>query len=1010
VNTPPADSQRITARDVIRLVVGNLLVAAAYFAGARFGGLLSIPPGYASALWVPAGIAFMAILTGGPRYSAAVLAGSALNNLLVSSAAGAGGASSALTLAIGLGATAQALVGAALVRRWVGYPTALVRIREILLFLGLAGPVACLLNASVATIVLYERGVIPGAAAAFSWFNWWVGDSLGVLLVVPIWLVARGEPRTLWRRRWRTVALPVLGMTLAALTAFFVVQRLENAGIRSRFDSRAADIAEHVQAELDRDLTLLVVMQGHFAAAPATDAHAFTALTAAAVARPGSLLAVEWAPRVPAAERAAFEQRARAELDRPFIIHDGYRDGEPLVAGTRAEYLPVLYAEPRMANERAFGFDLRSETLRRSATDAALQGNVAVVSAPIVPLQAEAGTLGALVFLPALPRPRNGRATTEPAGVVIGVLSAARLVEAALAGVDSRGLSVHLIDVATAAGSVTLYDRPMARDDRAARGTELDRDVEIRVPGRAWRLEFRPTLAFLEHARTPLPWMVQSTGLLFAALLGVLLLNLSGRNEEVLREVADRTAQLRREIEERERVQLALRDSEQRYRSVIDQAPLKIALLRDERYIYANPRALAALGMRSLDEIIGKHALETMSPAARAAGGAERSARRAQGLSTPRTHETRLLRTDGTDFPVQVYSGVIELADGPAVLLFAIDISEQKRLEAEIAVKSQRLELSLRHATDGVHILDLRGRVVEASDSFCALLGCARDEVAGMHVSQWDAGAETLAVGAATGRHRIATHYRRRDGGEIEVEVHLDVFESGGERYFYCSARDMTELRRLERALVEVTTREQRKVGHELHERIGQVLAGIAMIAAAEARAEPTSDRPAAALARIETLAREAVAACRDAAYGLSPLTYQENDLAGALREAVRLQSTDDGPKMQLRIEASAPVRLARETKEHLYRIAEEAIGNARRHSGATRVDVLLAVDDAEVRLEISDDGAGFPSGPEGIGGTGLGMMRLRASIAGATFNVDSDPAAGTRVRCSCAQPAVEPA
>ncbi|MBS0374709.1 MAG: CHASE domain-containing protein [Proteobacteria bacterium] len=1004
MNSDPAGANAPGHPALWRLVTGNLLVAVAYFAGARFGALLAIPPGYASAFWVPAGIAFMAVLTGGPRYGVGVLAGSMLNNLLISSGPAAGSLHLALSLGIGLGAVAQAVVGAALVRRQVGYPTALVRIRETLLFLALAGPVACLVNSSLATALLYARGVIPPGATAFSWFNWWVGDSLGVLLVIPVWMVAAGEPRELWRRRWRTVALPVIGVTLAALAVFVVVQRLENAGIRVRFESRSRDIAEDVQSEIDSDLALLVVMRGHFDGSAATSARDFEILTGEAVARSGSLLAVEWAPRVLASERAAFERRAAAELARPYTIHEGLRSGVPLAAGPRAEYLPIYYVEPRATNEAALGFDFRSEPLRRAAVESALRQNAPATSAPIVPVQSPAGELSALVFLPAFPRGRDASRTTEPLGFVVGVLSAKRLVESALAGTDLRDLSVRLIDTAPETGAIVLYDRPLPGDDRAAPATDLHAAVAVQVPGRTWHLEFQPSLSFLDRARTPLPWIVQSTGLLFAALLGLLLLNLSGRHEEVIREVADRTAALRREIEERERAERALRDSEQRYRTVIDQAPLKIALLRDERYIYANPRTLASLGMKSLEEIIGKHALETMSPAAREAGGAERSARRQQGLPTPRSHVTRLLRTDGTDFPAQIYSGVIELADGPAVLLFGFDLTEQRRLEAEIAAKTRRLELSLRNATDGVHILDLHGRVVEASDSFCTLIGYAREEVAGLHVSTWDTGAEAAAVTPTTGRRRIVTHYRRRGGGEMEVEVHLDLFESGGEQYFYCSARDMTELRRLERALVEVTNREQRRVGRDLHEQIAQVLAGISMLAAVESRAEQAAGRPSGALAKIEALAREAVTACRAAAHGLSPLVYHRNDLAGALRELVRLLSTGDGPELNVEVRGSAAVRLANDTKEHLYRIAEEALANARQHAGATRVDLVLTVDPSEVRLEVVDDGTGLPRQPEDIAGTGISMMRLRASIAGAVLEVGPNVPSGTRVICVCRQ------
>jgi PAS domain S-box-containing protein len=1244
--------------------------------------VLAIPPGYASALWVPAGLALMAVLTRGARMWPGVFLGSLAHNLLLSAGSGIPWAASlAISGGIAAGASLQAIAGAALVRRFVGFPTALTQVRDTMRFLGLGGPVACTINASVGISLLAWRGVIPAGAIPFSWFNWWVGDTMGVLLVVPLWLVAVGKPRASWRNRWRTVALPILAMIVAALGGFFISQYQEAARIRADFVGRTTEIARRVQSALDEDIVLLDVIRGHFDAAPETSRQSFAVLTRNVVGRHGSLRAVEWAPLIEGGDRAAFERAARIEDRTGFSITERGADGALRPSQQRPYYAPVQYVEPLPGNEAALGFDLASDPTRRDAIDRAQSTRLPVITRPLHLVRIQSSELRVLAFLPvfgsAAPESPNALAG-QPRGFVVGVIALPSLVDAALAGLDVGGISFRITDSSARPESAILYERKQAAEgqpfeDELKAATLKDYQVEstIAVAGGTWRLEFHPTLSFLDRVRTPMPWIVQSSGLLFAGLIGLLLLNLSGRNEEMLREVAARTKELSErnrdlthEINERERAQAALQKSEQRYRMVIEHAPLMVALVRDGRYLYGNQRYLEALGRARLEDLVGTSVIDSVAPQARGAM-VERAASRQQGGSVERILETIGLRADGSEFPMIVYSDATELTDGPAIIAFGEDlterrlaeaarresdarfeaafensvngiviedqtarivrvnpamcallgysqeellernlyqvthpedlavseekahalwaglvksytlekrylhrngqvvwvviavalirdgseqpkylvsqvqdvtevkaaalalarseqklrglfeasqlgialtdmqgrylefnsafehicgytanelrsldywtltprsyeaeevrqlellkstghygpyekhyvrkdgsliplqltgvllktpdgqsyiwsvvedISERKRLEAKVASESARHQLFLRNASDGVHILDASARIVEASDSFCDMLGYQRSELTGHDPSKWDAritGSELREFidrafsGAVT---RFDTLHRRKDGTVFEVEVHVDAFEAGGQRYLYCSARDITELRQLERALVDVTNREQRRLGHDLHDELGQVLTGISMLAGSLAAAEKAAGRPAAGRLRdLEALAREAIGTCRGIAHGLSPLTYQDGNLVRALAEMAQVQRGSAGPVVEFEVNETAPLRLGAEAKDHLYRIAQEAVTNARRHADAGLIRVTLDVQPATVRLEIQDDGKGLAEPAAGTVGMGLSIMKFRAALIGAQLAVQPGEHGGTRVICVCGQDA----
>jgi PAS domain S-box-containing protein len=239
-----------------RLSIGRLgqglALAAACFAVGELARMLSVPPGHARALDPASGIALVAVLLGGRGLAWGVWLGTFLTHFSTAAETAEPARAAVVAGMIGLGATAQALFGAALIRSAVGLPAPLLRDSEVLRFLVLGGPVACLVGAVCGVATLAASGIAPIEVVPFSAFTWWVGDAIGVWVSAPLLMIALAPPREVWRARWLSVGVP-LAIALAATAALFAYAReWEGDRAYAEFERLSDEIAHGIQEELLR--------------------------------------------------------------------------------------------------------------------------------------------------------------------------------------------------------------------------------------------------------------------------------------------------------------------------------------------------------------------------------------------------------------------------------------------------------------------------------------------------------------------------------------------------------------------------------------------------------------------------------------------------------------------------------------------------------------------------------------------------------------------------------------
>ncbi|MCC7446024.1 MAG: PAS domain S-box protein [Anaerolineae bacterium] len=189
------------------------------------------------------------------------------------------------------------------------------------------------------------------------------------------------------------------------------------------------------------------------------------------------------------------------------------------------------------------------------------------------------------------------------------------------------------------------------------------------------------------------------------------------------------------DITERKQAEQALRDSETRFRALIEQAPIAIAMSRDLKFVYANPKFLEMYGFSTIDELIGQPIVERVAPEHRAEFEA-RAKRREQNLPAEIKYETVAARKDGSTFYILASVSRVALADGPATLGFFQNISERKQAELALQASERKLRRFIEQSPTGVVLTDETGHVVEWNDSQERITGMKRADVLGKYL--WD--------------------------------------------------------------------------------------------------------------------------------------------------------------------------------------------------------------------------------------------------------------------------------
>jgi PAS domain S-box-containing protein len=212
---------------------------------------------------------------------------------------------------------------------------------------------------------------------------------------------------------------------------------------------------------------------------------------------------------------------------------------------------------------------------------------------------------------------------------------------------------------------------------------------------------------------------------------------------------------------------------------------------------------------------------------------------------------------------------------------------------------------------------------------------------------------------------------------------------------------EVRERKSAEEKILQISEREQRRLGEELHDGLGQTLTGISFMTKVLAKKlDSDGSEQAPDAAEIATYVNDAIARTRDLARGFYPIELEKNGLISALHDLAAREHSLFGVECQICTEVKSLMPDLNKAAQ-VYRIAQEAIENAIKHGEAKKITVRLAKQNGHVNLTVQDDGKGFPKGLPKSRGMGLQIMKYRAGMLAGSFNIKPGVRKGTVVTCS---------
>ncbi|MDX1967163.1 MAG: PAS domain S-box protein [Planctomycetaceae bacterium] len=355
-------------------------------------------------------------------------------------------------------------------------------------------------------------------------------------------------------------------------------------------------------------------------------------------------------------------------------------------------------------------------------------------------------------------------------------------------------------------------------------------------------------------------------------------------------------------------------------------------------------------------------------------------------------------------------------AEGPPeLLLVAIeDVTELRNMMQTVLELESRMQAVVHTAPDAVITIDEQGRMETVNPAVERMFGYSAAELIGRNVSTLmptpfrEAHNGYLQNYLETGVARIIGVGRevqglRKDGTVFPMDLGVSEFRRGNHRGFAGILRDASQRKELEREIVEIAVREQRRIGQDLHDSTGQELTGLGFLAYDLAERLREEGHPLSAKAqRLVAGLDRVLGQVRRFSRGLAPVNVDADGLRAALTRLAGDIRADTGiactvthdPRVEIRDNAVA---------SHLFRIAQEAVSNAVRYAQPQSIRLSLTYDDHNaVRLCIEDDGAGIADLKQArASGLGLRIMNYRAELIGGTLQIQTAQPGGTRVSCT---------
>ncbi|WP_160168570.1 ATP-binding protein [Catenovulum agarivorans] len=508
-----------------RLTLLNIITCVLYFLAAKLGLLLAIPPGFASAMWPAAGIALAIVLAWGRGILPGVMLGSALANLTVVESITP--ANIVFASLLGIGAMLQAAFGYKLLSKQIRTGEWLVSLNYIRLFLLKAGPISCLISATIGSLSLVGFSYINIADMPFTWFTWWVGDALGALFIGPIALVIFNRHKLKLHKKLFQVITPSI-MVFALVVIVFAFNRAEQSQIpEQELIKESNQVATALANEIARYQAYARAYSGLFSSQSDVTPTEFEQFSQQIILEEDAILAVAWIPKTSRANKQTFLDNVR-QHQASFNIHT-------IDYSVLPHIYPITYIYPTSSTtQNMLGLDMGSEQLRSHALIRAEKLQASTITAPIIFHHAQYSEPTFIIFTPII---KN----TQVSGHSVLLIPSSKLISNVLEKYIQQQASLNYkVDLTTQSG-VVLYQQ------LADKNVDLVQLEKIHLLDQVWHLRIGASSSEFIAKKDWGSWMILTVGVILTILLQTFILWLTSSYTFVERQVKLKTRELNRE-------------------------------------------------------------------------------------------------------------------------------------------------------------------------------------------------------------------------------------------------------------------------------------------------------------------------------------------------------------------------------------------------------------------------------------------------------------------------------
>ncbi|EOQ89178.1 CHASE domain protein [Leptospira yanagawae serovar Saopaulo str. Sao Paulo = ATCC 700523] len=515
-----------------------LFVFVVYFTSGKFSLYLSSIDGYSTPVWPPAGFALGFILIFGNRIWFALFLAAYLTNTSFSDPEFSWFKTfthNPQNLLISFGNSISALFGGYILKRFSDSKLNIFSVRDLLSFFLLAGPTSAIFSSIIGSLSLYHFGIIYQDFLFQTWFTWWLGDSIGIIIFTPIVILTYKwflKEETGMRLLLFTSA--TMGTFVLTLTIFFVTRDWEKEFIRYRIKSDGQIISSEIENRIFENLRVVKSLGAFLSLQRNLTKKEFDSYAQSILEETESVSALSWNVSIPHSKRSYYESQLK--IDYPSSTGINTReDNQFKKSPNESKYVFIRYIYPLIGNESAVGYDVFSNPVRKVALLNSLETNDLEITGKVNLVQDSSDNIGFLVFYPI-------KRSDGEFGFATAVIKITSIIKKSLIGNDQNNLCVQIMD-GDRTEAKEVYNRN-CNSSHEKMFSEFSHTHKTQIGSHTITFKIVATKEYFEKNLTNASRFILIISSFLTGLLGILMLIILGKEKSIQDIVEKRTFEL----------------------------------------------------------------------------------------------------------------------------------------------------------------------------------------------------------------------------------------------------------------------------------------------------------------------------------------------------------------------------------------------------------------------------------------------------------------------------------